>query len=130
GVRGTGKRLGLQSEASHRFERGVDAEGIPHASRRAATMLARAGGGAVAGEGIDRYPQQQEVRRVSLSAAGLSRLAGFEIPLAQAAEKLAAIGVASAPDGDGGGRLTPTIPRLPPGPSVEQDLLEEAIRPG
>ena len=44
-------------------------------------MLARAGGGAVAGEGVDRYPQQPEARRVTLSFAGLSRLAGFEIPL-------------------------------------------------
>ena len=35
-IRRTAKRLGLHSEASHRFERGVDAEGIPHASRRAA----------------------------------------------------------------------------------------------
>ena len=74
---------------------------------RAADMLARAGGGAVAGEGVDRYPQQTETRRVSLSLAGLARLAGFEIPLAQAAEKLAAIGIASdarrrrAADGDG-----------------------------
>ena len=98
-IRRTAKRLGLHSEASHRFERGVDAEGIPHASRRAANMLARAGGGAVAGEGVDRYPQQTETRRVSLSFAGLTRLAGFEIPLAQAAEKLAAIGIASTPDG-------------------------------
>ena len=62
-------------------------------------MLARAGGGAVAGEGIDRYPQQQEIRRVSLSLAGLSRLAGFENPLAQAVEKLAAIGSPAYPTG-------------------------------
>ena len=34
-IRRTAKRLGLHSEASHRFERGVDAEGIAHASRRA-----------------------------------------------------------------------------------------------
>src|SRR5205085_4198839 len=80
-IRRTAKRLALHSEASHRFERGVDAEGVPHASRRAANMLARAGGGAVAGEGVDRYPQQTETRRVSLSFAGLTRLAGFEIPL-------------------------------------------------
>jgi phenylalanyl-tRNA synthetase beta chain len=125
-IRRTAKRLGLHSEASHRFERGVDAEGIPHASRRAATMLARAGGGAVAGEGVDRYPQQQETRRVSLSFAGLSRLAGFEIPLAQAAEKLAAIGVASTPDG--ADRLTATIPSFRPDLSVEQDLIEEVMR--
>jgi phenylalanyl-tRNA synthetase beta chain len=125
-IRRTAKRLGLHSEASHRFERGVDAQGIPHASRRAATMLARAGGGAVAGEGIDRYPHQQEPRRVSLSLAGLSRLAGFEIPLAQAAEKLAAIGIASVPDGTE--RLTATIPSFRPDVSIEQDLIEEVMR--
>jgi phenylalanyl-tRNA synthetase beta chain len=125
-IRRTAKRLGLHSEASHRFERGVDAEGIPHASRRAANMLALAGGGAVAGEGIDRYPQQQEVRRVSLSFAGLSRLAGFEIPLPQAAEKLAAIGITSAPDG--AGKLTATVPSFRPDISIEEDLIEEVMR--
>ena len=112
-VRRTAKRLGLHSEASHRFERGVDAEGVPHASRRAAAMMARLGGGAVAGEGIDRYPQQQHPRRVTLSAAGLTRLAGFEIPLAQAAEKLAAIGIASAPDG--ADKIAATVPTFRPG---------------
>jgi phenylalanyl-tRNA synthetase beta chain len=125
-IRRTAKRLGLHSEASHRFERGVDAEGIPHASRRAAAMLARLGGGAVTGEGVDRYPQQQEPRRVSLSLAGLARLAGFEIPLAQAAEKLAAIGIASTPDG--ADRLTATIPSFRPDVSIEEDLVEEVMR--
>jgi phenylalanyl-tRNA synthetase beta chain len=115
-------------------------------------MLARAGGGAVAGEGVDRYPQQQETRRVSLSFAGLSRLAGFQIPLAQAAEKLSAIGIASQPDGadrvGGAGlrpaqpvagrsgpsqgpeydRLTATIPSFRPDLSIEQDLIEEVMR--
>ena len=125
-IRRTAKRLGLHSEASHRFERGVDAEGIPHASRRAATLLARAGGGAMAGEGIDRYPQLQETRSVSLSFAGLSRLAGFEIPPAQAAEKLGAIGIVTAPDG--ADRLTATVPSFRPDISIEQDLIEEVMR--
>jgi phenylalanyl-tRNA synthetase beta chain len=125
-VRRTAKRLGLHSEASHRFERGVDAEGVPHASRRAAAMMARLGGGAVAGEGIDRYPQQQHPRRVTLSAAGLTRLAGFEIPLSQAAEKLAAIGIASAPDG--ADKLAATVPTFRPDVTIEEDLVEEVMR--
>jgi phenylalanyl-tRNA synthetase beta chain len=125
-IRRTAKRLGLHSEASHRFERGVDAEGVPHASRRAATMLAKAGGGAVAGEGVDRYPQQTETRRVSLSSAGLSRLAGFDIPLTQAAEKLAGIGIVSAPGG--ADSLTATVPSFRPDISIEQDLIEEVMR--
>jgi phenylalanyl-tRNA synthetase beta chain len=125
-VRRTSKRLGLRSEASHRFERGVDAEGIPHAGRRAAAMLAWLGGGQVAGEGLDRYPVQQHPRRVTLSFAGLSRLAGFEIPLAQAAEKLAGIGIATAPDGDD--KLAATVPTFRPDVTIEEDLVEEVMR--
>jgi phenylalanyl-tRNA synthetase beta chain len=125
-VRRTAKRLGLHSEASHRFERGVDAEGVPHAGKRAAAMLARLGGGALAGEGIDRYPQQVHPRRVTLSLAGLSRLAGFEIPLGQAAEKLAAIGISSAPDG--GDRIAATVPTFRPDVTIEEDLVEEVMR--
>ncbi len=125
-VRRTSKRLGLRSEASHRFERGVDAEGIPHASRRAAAMLARLGDGAVAGEGIDRYPRPQHPRRVTLSFAGLSRLAGFEIPMPQAAEKLAAIGIASAPDGYD--KIAATVPSFRPDVAIEEDLVEEVMR--
>jgi phenylalanyl-tRNA synthetase beta chain len=125
-IRRTAKRLGLHSEASHRFERGVDAEGIPHASRRAAAMLARLGGGSVTGEGIDRYPQQVRPRRVTLSFAGLTRLAGFEIPLAQAAEKLRAIGIPTVPDGDG--QIAATVPTFRPDITIEEDLVEEVMR--
>src|SRR4029079_19008701 len=81
------------------------------------------------------------------SFAGLSRLAGVEIPLAQAAEKLGAIGIAthadrrdhltatspSLPPGlatkaDGSDHLTATIPSFRPDISIEQDLVEEVMR--
>jgi phenylalanyl-tRNA synthetase beta chain len=125
-IRRTSKRLSLRSEASHRFERGVDAEGAPHASRRAAAMLAQLGGGALTGEGIDRYPLPQPPRRVTLSFAGLTRLAGFEIPLGQAARKLGAIDIASAPDGPD--RIAATIPSFRPDLTIEEDLVEEVMR--
>jgi len=125
-VRRTSKRLGLRSEASHRFERGVDPNGIPYASKRAAAMLARLGGGSIAGEGIDRHPQQHLPRPVTLSATGLNRLAGFEIPLATAAAKLAAIGIATAPEG--ADKLVATVPTFRPDISIEEDLVEEVMR--
>jgi phenylalanyl-tRNA synthetase beta chain len=125
-IRRTSKRLGLRSEASYRFERGVDAAGVLHASRRAAAMLARLGGGAIAGEGIDRFPVPQEPRRVSLTGRGLARLAGFDIPLSQAADKLAAIGIATEPEGDGA--LKAAVPSFRPDITIEQDLVEEVMR--
>ncbi|HEY0715732.1 MAG TPA: phenylalanine--tRNA ligase subunit beta, partial [Polyangia bacterium] len=56
-IRRTSKRLGLSSEASYRFERGVDAEGLPAAGKRATELLAALGGGAAGTEVVDRYPQ-------------------------------------------------------------------------
>ncbi len=125
-IRRASKRLALRSEASHRFERGVDPEGIPHALQRAAAMLARRGGGAIAGEGVDRYPQQAHPRRVTLSAGGLFRLAGFEVPLSVAANELAAIGIPSVPEGDAA--ITAAVPSFRPDIAIEEDLVEEVMR--
>jgi phenylalanyl-tRNA synthetase beta chain len=55
-VRRTARRLGLHSEASHRFERGVDPELAALASGRAARLLCQLGGGSVIGEIVDAYP--------------------------------------------------------------------------
>jgi phenylalanyl-tRNA synthetase beta chain len=131
-VRRTAKRLGLHSEASHRFERGVDANGLPHASARAAAMLARLGGGALAGELVDRYPREQRPRTVTLSMAGLRRVAGFEIPVAQAVKHLESIEIptgAEVGDVDASTEiLVATVPTFRPDISIEEDLAEEVMR--
>ena len=124
-VRRTAKRLGLHSEASHRFERSVDANGIPHASARAATMMARLGGGAVNGEVVDRYPAPPYPRKVILTASGLNRTAGYDIPLALAAEKLVSIDIAAEVGTDS---LSATVPTFRPDVSIEPDLIEEVMR--
>jgi phenylalanyl-tRNA synthetase beta chain len=125
-VRRTSKRLGLRSEASHRFERGVDAASVLDASRRAAAMLARLGGGTIAGEGIDRYPGEAHPRRVTISFAGLEQVAGFAITPATAAERLAAIGIPTQPDGNEG--LAAAVPTFRPDITIEADLIEEVMR--
>ena len=100
-VRRTAKRLGLHTEASHRFERGVDADGIPHASRAGgrdagarsaaarsrarASIATRSSSEPRAGDAVVRGPRRGWPASRSRSP--------------QAAEKLAAIGIASAPDG-------------------------------
>src|SRR5262249_8052826 len=56
-IRRTAKRLGLHTEASHRFERGVDPEaGVADASVRCAALLAEWGGGKVRAGVIDVHP--------------------------------------------------------------------------
>ncbi len=124
-VRRTAKRLGLRSEASHRFERGVDPEGVPWAGARAAAFMAALGGGVVQGRAVDRYPAPRPPRTVSLSFSGLERLAGFPVPGDEAAARLAAIEVPSAPIPGG---LQAAIPSFRPDLVIEEDLIEEVMR--
>ncbi|HVR02895.1 MAG TPA: phenylalanine--tRNA ligase subunit beta, partial [Polyangia bacterium] len=127
-VRRTAKRLGLHSEASHRFERGVDANGLPYACARAAALLARLGGGTLAGDAVDRHPRVPEPRVVSLSMVGLRRLAGFDIPLDQAARHLQSVEIETAPVTPGDESVTATVPTFRPDITIEEDLVEEVMR--
>jgi phenylalanyl-tRNA synthetase beta chain len=127
-IRRTAKRLGLHSEASHRFERGVDANGLPYASARAAALLARLGGGALAGEVVDRHPRAPVPRVVTLSATGLRRLAGFDIPLPEAARHLQSVEIATAPLEPDAEKLTATVPTFRSDVTIEEDLVEEVMR--
>ncbi len=56
-IRRTAKRLGIPSEASYRFERGVDANGIPFASLRAVSLMAKLGGGSLVRTAVDQFPR-------------------------------------------------------------------------
>jgi phenylalanyl-tRNA synthetase beta chain len=127
-VRRTAKRLGLHSEASHRFERGVDSNGLQHASARAATMLARLGGGTLAGEVVDRHPRPAERRKLTLSTAGLRRLAGFDIPVETAARLLQSVEIATDPVKPGDESITAIVPTFRPDVTIEEDLVEEVMR--
>src|SRR3972149_11164489 len=49
GVRRTSKRTGLHTDSSHRFERGVDPDGVPRVLGYAAALIAQLGGGVAAG---------------------------------------------------------------------------------
>ncbi|MBE9550907.1 MAG: phenylalanine--tRNA ligase subunit beta, partial [Proteobacteria bacterium] len=71
GIRRTARRLGLKSESSHRFERGVDPEGVITALDRAAQLILETAGGSLATGVIDEYPRPctQEVIQLSVSEA-------------------------------------------------------------
>ncbi|MBW2609019.1 MAG: phenylalanine--tRNA ligase subunit beta [Deltaproteobacteria bacterium] len=56
-IRRGSKRLGLSTEASYRFERGIDIEGVTRAARRALMLLSDLAGGKIAKGLIDNYPK-------------------------------------------------------------------------
>lgn len=79
-IRRTAKRLGLSTEASYRFERGVDPEGTIHALERAAQLMAQLGGGRVLAGRIDEYPQPVQRPRLTLRASRTNAVLGTAFP--------------------------------------------------
>ncbi|MCC6864942.1 MAG: phenylalanine--tRNA ligase subunit beta [Ignavibacteria bacterium] len=72
------KFLGLQSDSSYRFERGVDIDRTEWACKRAAELIAELGGGKITPGFIDNYPEKLEKLKVSLRPSQLNRIAGAE----------------------------------------------------
>ena len=77
-IRRTSKKLGLGTDASHRFERGVDPEGTVRAVNRAAKLMVELGGGSLVEGIIDEYPKPQPVKSVDLSVERTHRLLGIK----------------------------------------------------
>ena len=65
-IRKTAKRHGLSTDASFRYERGIDIELVKYSLRRAAILIQEVAGGSVSSEIIDEYPIKQEPHQVLL----------------------------------------------------------------
>lgn len=87
------KFLGLQSDSSYRFERGVDIERTKWACKRAANLIAELGGGVIADGVLDVYPQKLEPLNVKMRAKHLNRIAGVDYSIEDAAGLLGKIGI-------------------------------------
>ncbi|MFP5261829.1 MAG: phenylalanine--tRNA ligase subunit beta [Blastocatellia bacterium] len=79
-VRRSSKALGIMTDASYRFERGMDPNGtLEGALDRAAALIAEVGGGEVARGIIDAYPSRIEPRRFRLTSARVSSYLGTSV---------------------------------------------------
>ncbi|MBQ6452905.1 MAG: phenylalanine--tRNA ligase subunit beta, partial [Coriobacteriales bacterium] len=77
----TSRNLTLSSESSMRYERGVDANGIPDRSAQAAALIALLSGGTVASGIVDVYPQPVEPKVLPLRTKRLQDFVGAPIPV-------------------------------------------------
>ncbi|WP_026369173.1 phenylalanine--tRNA ligase subunit beta [Kallotenue papyrolyticum] len=91
-IRRTAQAFKLPSEASRRFERGVDPELPPLALRRALELMRELAGGTVAAGLIDVYGQPYQPRRIELTTQEVRRLLGIELSAAQIADLLTPLG--------------------------------------
>jgi len=124
-VRRTARRLGMHTEASHRFERGTDPEMAAVACDRAAALIAELADGQVCRGRIDVYSHPFQAQQMELSIAALSAFAGLEIAGERAVEIFEGLGFAPERAGDVVRVTAPPwrvdIERVP-------DLYEEVIR--
>jgi len=75
-IRRSSRKLGLKTESSYRFERGIDPEGVPGALDRAAGLMLEVGGGAAAAGKIDVYPKPIKAPEIVLRVGRTNRFLG------------------------------------------------------
>ena len=114
----TARRLGLRSEASYRFERGIDREGQVGALIRAAELIRRIAGGREASTIADFEPRKSQPREIQFDLAAMEALLGASIPPTVAKTRLKALGAQVNSRGKGVLIVTP--------PSFRSDLIEQA----
>ncbi len=78
-IRKTSKRHALQTDASFRYERGIDIDNAMFAAKRAAMLIAELGGGHIVGKVQEFYPQRRERAVVDLNFARMESLIGKKI---------------------------------------------------
>jgi phenylalanyl-tRNA synthetase beta chain len=126
-IRRTAKRLGLHSEASHRFERGVDPEGTVLALNRAVSLLASvAGGVSVSGFG-DRYPGRTKPTALFLREERVEEILGVPIRAQQAEKILRALGLKTERQASRR-KIKVVVPPRRRDLTREADLIEELAR--
>jgi phenylalanyl-tRNA synthetase beta chain len=124
-VRRMARRLGVHTDASHRFERGADPEITQKAALRCGSLIAAATGGKLAAV-LDERPTPAASRTVSLRPERVRRLLGLEVPVQAMRDILTRLGCRIETDQGPAWRVIPPSFRGDLG--LEEDLIEEIAR--
>lgn len=85
-IRLSAKKVGLRTDASGKYEKGLDPNTAEEAVNRACQLIEELGAGEVIGGIIDIYPVKKEEKRIPFDAARINRLLGTDIPEADMLE--------------------------------------------
>jgi phenylalanyl-tRNA synthetase beta chain len=121
----TSRHLGLISEASMRFERGISAGLTIPALKHATQLIAELGGGKIAQGIIDVYPGKKAPRPITLTPDEVKRIVGLEYSLEQIVSTLESLGFACRADGN---QVSVTAPYWRSDIKYDVDLIEEVAR--
>ncbi len=125
-IRKTAKRHGLSTDASFRFERGIDPTLTEYALKRAAMLIQEVAGGEITSDVIDVYPKKIEDFAVFLNFDKTAKLIGEELPKETIKKILASLDIKINTISDAG--LGLTIPAFRVDVQREIDVVEEILR--
>lgn len=117
-IRRTARRLGLRSEASYRFQRGVDPQGTVLALNRAAALIRQLAGGVVSRGVIDVAPRPFQPLTIPLRARRIDSFLGTPVRTEEIKPLLRTLGMVVAKTGKDTWKVAP--------PSYRSDITQEA----
>lgn len=124
-VRRTGRQLSMDTEASRRFERGADCDGVLRAQERCVQLICELAGGVASEDWLDVYPKPLVPRVVSLRPERVRELTSLSVRPTEIVRILTGLGfkVTQQPN-----RLICTVPSWRIDVEQEEDLVEEVAR--
>ena len=125
-VRQTARQLGMDTEASRRFERGADIGGVLRAQQRCVELICEIAGGVASEDAIDVYPKPFQQRTVNLRPERVKELTSLSVEPKKINQILTGLGF--EPFGDADGKTTYKVPTWRIDVEQEEDLVEEVAR--
>jgi phenylalanyl-tRNA synthetase beta chain len=124
-IRKSSKDHGLRSEASSRYEKGVDPARVRPAAERAAELMAKYAGGEVLESSVEADSLTVEPAVVSVTLEKINAVIGAELDMKQVQEIFAKLQFETSADND---TITVTVPTRRGDITIEEDLIEEVAR--
>ncbi|HKY28798.1 MAG TPA: phenylalanine--tRNA ligase subunit beta [Pyrinomonadaceae bacterium] len=125
-VRQTARKLGMDTEASRRFERGADRENVLRAQTRCVELICEIAGGTATEDAVDVYPYPWSPRKVAFRPARVESLTSLRVDEAEMKRVLEALGFKAESGTDDGQSYV--VPSWRVDVALEEDLVEEIAR--
>lgn len=126
-VRRTARQLGMDTEASRRFERGADCENVLLAQARCVQLICEIAGGVATETAIDVYPDPVPIRSVTFRPERVESLTSLRVEIPEMIRILTALGFMQG-EPQANGTLTFLVPSWRIDVGIEEDLVEEVAR--